>query len=238
MLSRVTEVRDVRSWRAHLVALGGLILVGIIGLVGLCRATDNLHTEQPQATVVVGELVDSASVGQTFEAEHPGLSQVEVRLATYERSNTGQLIFRLRSSGEDLVTRTLDAALIEDGAYHTFEFSPIRDSAHRSFRFSLESLGTEPGSAATVWGVGEDVYPDGEAVLERVDNQGVCDLTFRLGYTPMLIGRSKSLLDRLAANKPLLWKRRELYMLLGMVYVVLLYLLLLKVTEVDVSSED
>lgn len=228
-LSLVTEVSGVKSWRARLVALGGLALVGLIYCVGARKTTDALSTEQPRASAVVGELVDSASVAQTFEVQYPGLSRVEVRLATYERNNTGQLIFRLQASGEDIVTRTLDVALVEDGEYHVFEFPPIRDSAGRSFRFVLEVPGAQPGNAVTVWGVDEDAYPDGEAVLRGLDGRGVRDLTFRLGYAPSSLERWKIAIDRLAMSKPSLGGEQGLYILLGIVPLVLSYLFLMKV---------
>jgi hypothetical protein len=70
----------------------------VIGLIGFRQAADKLHTEQPRASAVVGELVASARVGQAFVAEYPGLAQVQVMLDADDRRNAGSLIFHLRTA--------------------------------------------------------------------------------------------------------------------------------------------
>ena len=170
-------------------------------------------------------LFSSRIVGQTFVAEYPALSRVEVKLATYGRRNSGPLIFHLRTAPdatEDVVTLTLDAAEIED-KYYSFEFPPIRDSAGHAFYFYLEAPEAEPGSAIGVWGTTEDAYPDGGAVLQGVPPQGVRDLTFRLRYSPPRWQTIGIVLGLLADHKPLVWGNPWFYVLLGVSYLLLLY---------------
>ncbi|MBU0703224.1 MAG: hypothetical protein KKC18_05090, partial [Chloroflexi bacterium] len=177
---------------------------------------------------------------QPFTAEYPSLSLVEVRFATYARENTGPVIFHLRASpdaADDLFAATIEAADLEDNAYHTFEFPPLRDSAGRSFCFCLEAPEAEPGNAITVWGATEEAYPDGEAVLEGLKDRGVRDLTFRLGYDPPLRVRAGILLNNLAANKPSLWGDRWFYILLAAAYLALLYTLFARVVGLAASEK-
>jgi hypothetical protein len=218
----------VSLWRTYLAALGGVLLVVLFGVLGLQKTMKNLHTEQPQADQTVGELIAPAKVGQTFVAQHAGLSRVEVRLATYGRRNTGSLVFHLRSTTDtsaDIITRTLAAEAVENNTYQAFEFPPVRDSEQRSFYFYLEAPQAEPGDAITVWGVKKDAYPEGEAVLEGLEDRKVRDLTFRLRYEPPLREKSTIFLEQLTSNKPSLWGDRRLYGLLGAVYLGLLYIL-------------
>jgi hypothetical protein len=188
----------------------------------------------------VGGILAHSLVCQTFAAEYSNLLFVEVEFGTYARENTGPMVFHLRTSpdaSEDLFTTTVDAADIENRAFHTFEFPLIRDSSGRSFYFCLEAPEAERGNAITVWGVTEDVYPDGEAVLEGLEDHGVRDLTFRLGYNPPMMNKVSILLNRLAANKPSVFGDKNLYVVLVVAYLVLLYGLFVQVMEMK-SPED
>jgi hypothetical protein len=231
----------MRAWRVHLAGLSGVALVLLLGMLGIQKTADGVHTEPRYTSMsaVAGELLASGRLGQTFVAEYPGLSRVEVVLATLGRDNTGPVVFHLQdapAASRDIITLTIDAGQAAD-AYHAFEFSPIGDSAGRAFYFFLEAPKAEPGNAIGVWGATEDVYPDGEAVMRGVEDHGVRELQFRLGYDAPLMGKVGIFMDRLTANKPSLWGNVWLYVLLGATYVVLLYALIVQMVGTDVSEE-
>jgi len=189
----------------------------------------------------IGELVASTQACQTITAEYPGLFLVDIKFATFARANTGPVIFHLRVSpdaAEDLFTTTIEAADVEDNAYYSFEFPSLADSAGRTLYFCLEAPQAEPGNAITIWGATEDEYPNGEAVLVGLEDRGVRDLTFRLGYDPPLTVKAGILLDRLAANKPSLWGDKQFYIVLALAYLVLLYILFVWVMKVGVSGDE
>lgn len=229
----------MRAWRGHLAALGGVLLLVVIGLLGVQQATEEVQTEQAEASATVGELVAGATAGQSFMAEYGGLAEVAVKVGTYERENEGALVFHLDGPGlTGGITRTVNAAELKDNTYRAFEFPPIQDSAGRGFTFTLESPEAERGEAVTVWGAKENVYPDGEAVLTGLyRGERVADLTFRLTYEPPLLARVDLFLDRLAAGKPSLWGDRSLYVILGSAYLVLLYALFVTAAGRDGSEE-
>lgn len=230
----------LRSWRAYLGALASVVGLLLLGLVGIWRSVEGVSTDQLEASATVGELLSSAAAGQTFVAEYAGLSRIDVSLATYARSNTGPLTFHLRTSPdaqEDLAALTVNAAAVADNAYYAFKFPPIRDSAGRSFYFCLEAPEAAPGNAITVWGSTEDVYPDGEAILQGLEGNGVRDLTFRLGYDPPLWQRVNILAERITSNKPSVWGDIRLYILLSVVYLALLFLLFARLLNADAAEE-
>jgi hypothetical protein len=233
------RVSGVRSWRGHLAALGIVVLLVLIGLLGSQQATEEVQTEQPEASATVGELVPGATVAQSFTAEYGGLAEVAVKVGTYKREHRGTLAFRLDGPGlTDAVTRTVDAGELEDNAYQAFEFPPIEDSAGRSYTFTLESPEAEPGEAVTVWGAKKDVYPDGQATLTGLyRGERVADLTFRLTYEPPLLDRADLFLERLAAGKPSLWGDRRLYVILGGAYLALFYALFVTAVGRDGPEE-
>jgi len=227
--------------RAHLVAWGGIVLALAIGLMGFYQTFDRLRTEQPRASAIVGELVASARVGQTFVAEYPGLAQVQVMLSAYDRRNTGPLIFHLQTApdaADDLVVLTLDAAKIENTGYYTFQFPPIQTGAGQSFYFYLEAPQAKRGNAITVRGAAEDVYPEGAAVLRGVQGPDVRDLAFRLEYDPPLMDRISLLSYRLAQSKPAMWGDKWLYILLAGAYLVSLYALFVRATRTGVIKRQ
>jgi hypothetical protein len=215
------------------------LLLILIALVGVKQATAGLETEQPEMSRPVGELVGGATVAQSFTAEYGGLTEVAVRLGTYERENEGELVFRLDGPQvTGTITRSVVMAELEDNAYEAFEFPRIRDSAGQGFTFTLESPGAEAGEAVTVWGMEEDVYPDGEATLRGLyQGKEVADLTFRLTYEPPLFARMDLFVERLAAGKPSLWGDRGLYVVLGGAYAVLVYALFVSGVGQDEAEE-
>lgn len=213
----------------------------LLGLLGIQEAAGNVYEEQPHVSALVGELVTSTTAGQTFIAEYPGLSHVEILLATYARRNTGTLVFHLREAADtadDLVTLTVDAAKAKDNAYNTFEFTPIRDSANRTFYFYLEAPEAEMGNAITVGGATEDTYSHGEAVLKGLEGHNVHDLTFRLGYDLPTMAKVNIFLEHLVANKPSLWGDKCLYISLVVAYLSLLYALLIWAMRSGFSERD
>lgn len=219
----------MRAWKAHLIALSGVVLLGVLGGAGLYRTVDAVYVEHPYVSTVVGELVATTSVGQTFVAEYSGLCGVELYLATYARPNTGPLIFRLRnpSSATDLVTVVLDIAQIKDQTYQAFEFAPLDNLPGQSLYFFLEAPQSTPGNAITVGGVTGDLYDKGEAVLQGIMGSEIRDLAFRVKFCPPPAERGKIFLQRLATDKPLVFGDVNLYICLGSAYLVLLYLIIL-----------
>lgn len=228
----------MRIWQVNLMALGGVSLLLFLGILGIYRTIDVVYIEQPFASVVVGELLASTSVGQTFIAKYSGLCGVELYLATYARRNTGPLIFHLQTilDATDLVTITLDASQIKDNAYHAFEFAPLWNVKGQLFYFFIEAPQAVPGNAITVWGTKEDAYTEGEAIIKGVHRSDIRDLTFRLRFCPPLVEKASFFLHRLTANKPSIWGDANLYVCLGVSYLGLIYIILVFVLKEGVKA--
>ncbi|OQY19485.1 MAG: hypothetical protein DRJ03_08520 [Chloroflexi bacterium] len=73
---------------------------------------------------------------------------------------------------------------------------------------------------------------------DPLENRGVRDLTFRLGYDPPLGEKASILLNRLAANKPSLWGDKRFYILLAVAYLALLYALFARAVGLTASEEN
>lgn len=243
----------MRGWRRWLAAWALVVLVVVSGLVieertpffgpspsdyvedviprklhgSLWEApsTDAIHS--PVYTTV-GELVGSSLACQTFVAAYNRLTAVDVMMFNYNRENSGPVLFHLRSAPDDaidLFTLSVDASAVENTPYTRFAFPTLPDSAGQSLAFCLEAPGAELLNSVTVWGVTIDRYPDGRALLPGMWGQaaGVRDLSFRLGYDLPLWQKLALWAERLPQSKPFLCGHLGAYILLGMAYLVLIY---------------
>ncbi len=101
----------------------------------------------------VGEIVSSIVVSQKFVSEFSGLCRIDLRFATYMRSNTGILFVALieARTNREVVKLPLDMQFAHDNAWHTFRFGPISDSASKEYIIRITSPMAVRGNALTVW---------------------------------------------------------------------------------------
>jgi hypothetical protein len=130
----------------------------------------------------IGEISGSRIVGQSFMANGNGLTRIDIKMATYARTNTKDVTFYLReaNSTEDLARVKINAQQIKDNSFHHFEFDPIPDSNGKSYILSIQSPESKPGNSITVWYSTNDVYPNGTALVNSTPIEG--DLSFRVYY--------------------------------------------------------
>jgi hypothetical protein len=188
-------------------------------------------SEPPRTTAYMGALVATSRVCQTFVAQYDGLAQVEVLLTDQGREAGGPLHFSLRTGPDaevDLVSLTHDTSEVDGEVYYVFDFPPVQGSAGQSYRFCMDAPEAELDRSIIVVGTVENWYSQGKATFRDiwVDERGIQDLDFRLGYRLSLIKGVDVLSDRLVASKPLLCGAKWVYVLLGAAYLALLYLLL------------
>lgn len=123
-------------------------------------------------------------IGQTFEAAYNYLSGIEVLLATFNRENKGTFIFRLREgfkSEDDWIVYPCDMRDVQDNSFFRFPVFPKKKHTKgKKYYFLLEAPYGEPGNAITIWSSSEDLYKDGEKIINGVPSQG--DLVFKTVY--------------------------------------------------------
>jgi hypothetical protein len=191
------------SWLAP--ALFALLAVAGLSAVWLAMTGALRQTYYGSANGVAGELVEGRTAGQTFRAQHDGLSAVDLQLATYSHTLGGVVVLHLRQDVThtvDLATVRLPGAAIADNAWTRFAFPPIPNSRGQSYYVELEHQGGRPGAALTVyWWLGAgDPYPYGRATLDRAPQDG--DLTFGLRYDPPPGALLADMLSAFAAGVP------------------------------------
>jgi hypothetical protein len=181
------------------VILTGILLSGCIEL----NDSDRLSIAQVKHNKPVGEIYGSTTVGQTFISEHPNLSAIEIKIATYMRINTHDVIFHLRSASNstiDIATSTVNATKIADNKYRRFRFPPLIDSENKSYYFFIESPNSAPGNAITIWyNTEEDVYKAGSAYRNHEPMEG--DLAFRIYHKMDMLNIVSHFIHRMQQDK-------------------------------------
>jgi 4-amino-4-deoxy-L-arabinose transferase-like glycosyltransferase len=122
-----------------------------------------------KADVPAGEIVKDSRFTQTFLSDCSGLNEIEVYLATYARTNTSSLGFRLRDSEtlQLLAEQYIPATELVDNQWHLFKFESQLASKGKHYQITLLSPDAQPGNAVSVWQSNTDVYPDGEAAVNH-----------------------------------------------------------------------
>jgi glycosyltransferase involved in cell wall biosynthesis len=109
---------------------------------------------------------------QTFRAQAPGLSGIDVLIGTYGRLNSCDVVLHLHDGQDKTVERAVavnSALTMQDGELCRFEFPPLADSEDREFKFWLESPDAILGDCITVFttvNTGDIVY---SPVYARMD---------------------------------------------------------------------
>ncbi|MHB1004361.1 MAG: hypothetical protein ACYC3S_01820 [Chloroflexota bacterium] len=106
------------------------------------------------AKTTTGEVVGGVTVGQAFKADRDGLAAIEVRPATYARSNQGELIFHFRASPNadiDIACVAISTADISDNAWRVVELPVQADSAGKDYYFYFEAPSARSGNAVGLW---------------------------------------------------------------------------------------
>jgi len=167
----------------------------------------------------VGEIYGDTKIGQTFEAEYNNLSAIEVRLATYNRKNSGEFIFHLKndvSSEEDLFYYKGDIRKVKDNKYFNFKFPKIANSKGEKFYFFIEAPQSQPGNAITIWSNSKDLYEEGEKIVNHVAASG--DLAFKTTYDSGLKNNFYIFLENITQNRPFPLNKKSFYITLILLF--------------------
>jgi len=194
---------------------GGFLAI----LLAFYSSQTPLRVTQPLHNQPAGELRGGFTIGQTFFSPYPGLYRIDLLLATYTHSVSGQATFNLTSGPRDskkLASITFDASTVEDNQFRSFEFPTPGDSAGKSYYFYLDAPSAQPDHAITAWTDLNNPYSDGAAYLggQPVEN----DLTFVAYFRPSPGQLADIFLGRMAKGKPGVWGSEAFYAFLFVVY--------------------
>ncbi len=181
-----------------------LFLVALT-LSGCSGGISGVDVEQGRLDTPAPKIERQDAVGQTFVANQPGLSGVEMILAVYpDPMPPGDLQLRLfDAQNQEIRSTAVPLATLRHNDPIRFDFAPIPDSAGQRYRFTLSG---PPKNPATVWSNKDDVYKQGEMQVDGQPQPG--DLDFKtyihLGYGDILGVLARDTVAGLALLVPLL----------------------------------
>jgi len=91
---------------------------------------------------------------QTFQAQAPGLSGIDVLIGTYGRLNSCEVVLHMRDGQDPTIEHAVaahSALTMQDGEFCRFEFPPLADSNDREYTFWLESPDAVLGDCITLF---------------------------------------------------------------------------------------
>lgn len=112
----------------------------------------------------------AVEVGQFVTAEEDTITGARLAFATFSsRANTADVVIHLRENpeGTDLRTVWLNARTIEDGAWRTLTFDPVRGAKGKRYYLAITSPNSSPGNAVTVKYQPRDILPGAVVILRR-----------------------------------------------------------------------
>jgi ABC-2 type transport system permease protein len=139
-----------------------LIIVYIVLSIGLyfiageqfkSKHSEN-SIESVEAVKPIGEILKDDTVEQTFYMDEDILSNFTLKLATYERQNTGAVLVELIDASDKrvLFSKTVDIATLADNSFITLRpESYISGLKGKTLCISVSSQTGTPGNAVTLW---------------------------------------------------------------------------------------
>jgi hypothetical protein len=159
-------------------------LLALVMLLAGCTF-EAVEVQQEQGSDLAGELLDGHTFGQTFTLEYDGLSRIDLYTATYARENTHLVAFVICDSpgcqaGSELLRLELPPDRISNSGPTVITFPPLPGTAGRTLYLSIESPGSVPGDAITVYREEGAVYAGGQMYVDGEPTNG--DIAF-ITYT-------------------------------------------------------
>jgi hypothetical protein len=153
------------------------------------------------------ELFQNKKIEQSFTANYPGLSQVDILFRKNNNpADKQKIVFRLKNgcaSEADLVALSTEIGVTTDLAFHSFKFKPLDHSAGQSYCIVLQAREVTEENALQVQLSSGDLYPAGQLqvydpVEPKKDTSTIAtamakansDLIHKI-YLPILIGKQE-----------------------------------------------
>lgn len=110
----------------------------------------------------IGFVLSDKIFEQTFTAQNDGLCRIDIKLATYARTNNSNVILQVfNGEKEILMSTTVPASELKDNSFYALNFTPIPHSKGKAFSFTLTSDTEDAENAITSLASFNNTYEDG-----------------------------------------------------------------------------
>jgi hypothetical protein len=152
-----------------------------------------LGTEQSTITKPVGEILKGSEIGELFHSQYNDICGVSIKLATYNRVNTGYVIIGIKEVGKEnyIYSNRVNVASIKDNDYYHLRFPPIKQSKDKKYYIYIKSESGKPGNAITAYMNEKDDYKSGNMIIDGKNQAG--DLVFQVYYNKTFVSLIKGI---------------------------------------------
>lgn len=134
--------------------------------------------EQTNGSSFVGEITKDVFIEQTFKFAKNNIYRIDLSVATFARTNTGEITFILKNDqGVEVYRRSFDTQGLKDNTGLTLEFPPIENAKDKVFTLEVRGTGTKD-NAVTLYCSPTDLYSNGTLKINGKEQPG--DLSFRI----------------------------------------------------------
>ncbi len=128
--------------------------------------------------VTVGELLSGRVIEQELIIKENNISQISLKIGTFERLNTSQLYVDILDEGKKQIKHIAkSASVFEDNQLHTFSFAAIPDSQGKKYWLRVSS-NAATGNAVTLWCKRQQ----GDTLLSIDNKRSKNTLIYELGF--------------------------------------------------------
>lgn len=138
---------------------------------------------QNAADETVGELYDDTIIKQTFIALEDNITSIDVLIEYKGEDSSAAINYGIidMTTGKSIAADTIDALIIKDNSYNTFNFKNAVIEKGKEYAFYIETENIDIDSTLTIYKSGIDTYENGVLSINDDDISG--DLAFRLNST-------------------------------------------------------
>jgi len=96
----------------------------------------------------IGEMHDNMVIRQGFYSKSNGLSGFSIKVATYDRANNSQLIYRVRDeeTGQTVVEGIINTEDLKDNSFNEISFSKISNSRNKNYVLEIQDDNAAAGN--------------------------------------------------------------------------------------------
>ncbi len=138
--------------------LAGIAFVAIFAVLLMPKASigfvykNKLPVANSSAFSAAGPIYLNNSLRETIEVKQPiNVSEVQVLLATYARSNQGNMTISLIKMGRAVATKDIDLASLSDNSYISWKFKSQEFEAGEEFEILIESNAKDSNNGIAVY---------------------------------------------------------------------------------------
>ena len=119
----------------------------------MTTAYNQIDINQEEGNSIVGEIFGNKKILQIFRSNKKNLFRIDLKFATYARTNKGIIRVSLteKVTSKGILTKDIPCESLEDNAWLSIFFNPIKDSINKEYIIKVEGINCRIGTSPTLY---------------------------------------------------------------------------------------